>query len=113
MRGNLRSGSNLPMMPPLRLSAELRHQRGPWSLNGGVQWNDSQQRVATNEPPTRSGLDVTADLNWEGEWRGLEVNAFLRLNNLLDRDLRRHTSVLKEYLPLPARGLTAGLRIAF
>lgn len=113
VRGKLLNGGSLPMMPPLRLSAELRHQRGPWSLNGGVQWNASQQRVAMNEPSTHSGLDVTADLNWEGEWRGLDVNAFLRLSNLLDRDLRRHTSVLKEYLPLPARGLTAGLRVAF
>jgi iron complex outermembrane receptor protein len=100
-------------MPPARLSMELQHQRGPWSLNGGAQWTAAQQRVAANEPPTRSALNVTADLNWEGEWFGLGTNLFLRFNNLLDRDLRRHTSVLKEYVPLPARGLAAGIRVAF
>ena len=114
VRGRLQQGGGpLPMMPPVRLSLELRHQRGPWSLNGGTQWTSAQHRVAANEPPTRSGLDVTADCNWEGEWFGLNTNLFLRLNNVLDRDLRRHTSVLKEYVPLPARGLAAGIRIAF
>ena len=114
VRGQLQDGGgNLPMMPPARLSMELQHQRGPWSLNGGAQWTAAQQRVAANEPPTRSALNVTADLNWEGEWFGLGTNLFLRFNNLLDRDLRRHTSVLKEYVPLPARGLAAGIRVAF
>ena len=114
VRGQLQHGGGpLPMMPPARLSLELRHQRGPWSLNGGAQWTAAQQRVATNEPPTRSALNVTADCNWEGEWFGLNTNLFLRFNNALDRDLRRHTSVLKEYVPLPARGLAAGIRVAF
>jgi iron complex outermembrane receptor protein len=114
VRGQLQhDGGPLPMMPPVRLSMELRHQRGPWSLNGGAQWTAAQQRVAANEPPTRSALNVTADCNWEGEWFGLNTNLFLRFNNVLDRDLRRHTSVLKEYVPLPARGLAAGIRVAF
>jgi len=114
VRGQLQHGGGpLPMMPPARLSLELRHQRGPWSLNGGAQWTAAQHRVAANEPPTRSALNVTTDLNWEGEWFGLDTNLFLRFNNVLDRDLRRHTSVLKEYVPLPARGLAAGIRVAF
>ncbi len=114
VRGQLQHGGGpLPMIPPVRLSLELRHQRGPWSLNGGAQWTTAQHRVAANEPPTHSGLDVTADCNWEGEWFGLNTNLFVRFNNVLDRDLRRHTSVLKEYVPLPARGLAAGIRVAF
>ena len=114
VRGQLQHGGGpLPLMPPARLSLELRHQRGPWSLNGGAQWTAAQHRVAANEPPTRSALNVTTDLNWEGEWFGLDTNLFLRFNNVLDRDLRRHTSVLKEYVPLPARGLAAGIRVAF
>lgn len=114
VRGKLRhGGGDLPMMPPLRFSAELRHQRGAWSVNGAAQWSAAQHRVAANEPPTRAALAVTADVNWEGAWLGLTTNVFLRVNNLLDRDLRRHTSVLKEYVPLPARGLAAGIRMAF
>jgi iron complex outermembrane receptor protein len=69
--------------------------------------------VAINEPPTRAALAVTADASWEGEWLGMNTNVFLRVNNLLNRDLRRHTSVLKEYVPLPARGIAAGVRISF
>ncbi len=114
VRGKLQhGGGDLPMMPPLRVSMELRHQRGAWSLNAGAQWSAAQRRVALNEPATRAGLAATLDVNWEGQWLGQTTNVFLRVNNVLDRDLRRHTSVLKEYVPLPARGLAAGVRIAF
>jgi iron complex outermembrane receptor protein len=114
VRGKLQQGGgDLPLMPPMRLTAELQHQRGAWSLNGGVQWSAAQRRVAINEPPTRAALAVTADASWEGEWLGMNTNVFLRVNNLLNRDLRRHTSVLKEYVPLPARGIAAGVRISF
>jgi iron complex outermembrane receptor protein len=38
---------------------------------------------------------------------------FLRGSNLLDEELRRHVSPLKEYVPLPGRSLLLGVRASF
>ncbi len=113
VRGRLKHGNDLPLMPPLRLTAALQHQRGPWSAHLELQWSQRQDRVAAYEPTTRAALATNGDLNWGGTWGGLDTTIFLRVNNLLNRDLRRHTSVLKEYVPLPARGLTVGVRVQF
>jgi iron complex outermembrane receptor protein len=38
---------------------------------------------------------------------------YLRGENLLDEDARRHTSPLKEFAPLPGRSVGAGVRLEF
>ena len=38
---------------------------------------------------------------------------FLRGNNLLDQDMRVHTSYIKDFAPLPGRSIVAGLRADF
>jgi iron complex outermembrane receptor protein len=38
---------------------------------------------------------------------------FLRGNNLLDQDIRVHTSFIKDFAPMPGRSLVAGLRANF
>ena len=38
---------------------------------------------------------------------------FLRASNLLDEEVRRHSSPLKDYLPLPGRSLLLGVRAGF
>ena len=85
-----------------------------WGIIGlDLYWTAAQGRVAAGEPPTGSGLEVDFAVDWGGEWHGMPVSAFMKANNLLDRDLRRHVSPLKEYVPLPGRGVAAGLRLWF
>jgi len=38
---------------------------------------------------------------------------FLRGNNLLDQDMRAHTSFIKDFAPMPGRSVVAGLRANF
>ncbi len=38
---------------------------------------------------------------------------FLRAANLLDEESRRHSSPLKEYVPLPGASLLLGIRAGF
>lgn len=113
MRGTLRTGGPLPQMPPGRLMAGLSRGTGPWNASLDLYWTAAQGRVAAGEPPTGSGLAVDFAVDWGGEWHGMPVSAFMKANNLLDRDLRRHVSPLKEYVPLPGRGVAAGLRLWF
>ena len=41
------------------------------------------------------------------------MDAFLKLNNLLDEDIRLHTSVLKDISPMGGRSAMLGMRIGF
>jgi iron complex outermembrane receptor protein len=47
------------------------------------------------------------------ELHGRVGGDYVRGTNLLDEDLRRHASPLKEYVPLPGRSLMVGLRADF
>ena len=42
-----------------------------------------------------------------------ELLVFLRGTNLADEDARRHTSPLKDIVPLPGRSMHLGLRLDF
>ncbi|MBP6514071.1 MAG: TonB-dependent receptor, partial [Steroidobacteraceae bacterium] len=70
-------------------------------------------RVAAYEDSSAAytllGLDVSYAMQvGRQEWR-----VFLNGSNLLDEEIRQHTSPLKESLPLPGRGVAAGVRMAF
>jgi iron complex outermembrane receptor protein len=113
VRGSLSGGDPLPQMPPARLMAGLSRSSGAWNTRLDLHWTAAQGRVAPGESSTHGGLAVDLALNWAGRWRGLSVSAFIKGSNLLDRDLRRHVSPLKDYVPLPGRGVAAGLRVGF
>lgn len=64
-------------------------------------------------------LDLEAELEFPlYESAGRELHGrvggdYVRGTNLLDEELRRHASPLKEYVPLPGRSLMVGLRADF
>ena len=43
----------------------------------------------------------------------VSTTLFLRGNNLLDQDMRAHTSFIKDFVPMPGRSFVAGLRANF
>lgn len=112
VRGRLDGGGNLPQMPPLRVTAALEYDAGPLHSVLGVAWYDEQDRLADNELPTDSYtlVDFEVSYRWE-RWRP-GVLLFLKASNLLDEEARRHSSPLKDYVPLPGRSLLLGVRLA-
>ena len=113
VRGELDAGGDLPQMPPLRLIAALEYDAGPLHAAVDLQWFDDQDRVAHDELPTEGGTALGAELSYR--WARWEPGMlmFLRGSNLLDEELRRHVSPLKEYVPLPGRSLLLGVRASF
>ncbi len=117
VRAKLDAGGDLPQIPPLRVGAEWRYARNSWSAGLSAHRYSEQKRVAQNELPTDGYTMLSADTSWRvplvisGGTRDLLV--YLRGDNLLDEDARRHTSPLKEFAPLPGRSLGAGLRLEF
>jgi iron complex outermembrane recepter protein len=113
VRGKLSRGGDLPQIPPVRLLAALEYDRGPLHAAVDLQWFDEQTDTARDETPTDGGTLLGAELSYRWETRGPGVLVFLRASNLLDEELRRHSSPLKDYLPLPGRSLLLGIRAGF
>lgn len=105
---------HLPRIAPSRLGAELRWERGPWRASLGAIRYARQDRVARFESETPGYTLVDAHLTWHADTaNGGAWELFLDGSNLLDREARVHTSFLKDYAPLPGRGLAFGVRAFF
>ncbi len=113
VRARLDDGADLPQIPPLRVGVELRYARAQWSAGLTVHCYDGQDRTAANELPTDGYTMLGVDASWRASSAGNRVLIYLRAENLLDEDARRHTSPLKEFAPLPGRSLGAGVRLEF
>ena len=112
VRGRLDRGGNLPQMPPLRVTAALEYDAGPLHSVLGIAWYDEQDRLAANELPTDSYTLVDFEVSYRWERWQPGVLFFLKAGNLLDEEARRHSSPLKDYVPLPGRSLLLGVRLA-
>lgn len=112
VRGKLTQGGDLPEMPPLRVTGMVEYDAGPVHSSLGVSWYDEQDRLAANERPTDgyTMVDFEVSYRWEGWQPG--VLFFAKASNLLDEEARRHSSPLKEFVPLPGRSLTLGVRLS-
>jgi iron complex outermembrane receptor protein len=113
VRAKLDAGGDLPQIPPLRVGAELRYAKNAWSTGVSAHRYSRQDRVSDNELPTAGYTLLGVDASWRLPWNEKAVLVYLRGDNLLDEDARRHTSPLKEFAPLPGRSLGAGVRLEF
>ena len=105
------TGDNLPRIPPQRFGLGLH---GGWnSLDASIDaiFADDQDDVAENELPTEGYTLLNASVSYTFAESGLLL--FLRGSNLLDEDIRQHSSPLKDLVPLPGRSLHFGLRYDF
>ena len=110
-------GHALPQIPPLRIGGELNWSRGPWRVGLESLWHDAQTRLADNELRTDGYNLLAADIAYRHTYRhgagAATMLWFLRGQNLLDEDARRHASPLKDVAPLAGRAVSAGVRVEF
>jgi iron complex outermembrane receptor protein len=104
-------GGDVPQIPPLRLGGELTLQRGPLTSGVSVSWYDRQDKLGPEELPTDGFTLVNLDFSYKLPQRERSVFFYVRGENLLDEDARRHSSPLKDVAPLPGRGIGAGVRV--
>jgi iron complex outermembrane receptor protein len=75
-----------------------------------VEHSFAQDRVAGFETTTRGYTLVNASLSWSPF--GPNGTSFtLSADNLFDVEARRHSSVLKDYAPLPGRDIRLTARV--
>ncbi len=72
-----------------------------------------QNKLAEFELPTNSYNDVSFSANWVFSGAHTENLIFIKINNLLDEEIREHASFIKDISPRPSRSLSTGIRITF
>lgn len=110
---NRDTGEPLPRISPLRLGVGLDYRRGDFGVRLDVNHAFKQDRVAANELPTDGYTLVNAAVTYRLKAQAMNLEAFLKGNNLLDDEARVHTSFLKDIAPLPGRGFLLGMRGTF
>ncbi len=114
VEARFRGGDRIPRIPALRFGTGLEWQRDAWSADIRLTRVTDQNRTANLETPTNGNtvldLGVEYTLPLAGE-RALVL--FVRGNNLLDEEIRRHTSFLKDQAPMPGASGLLGFRCLF
>lgn len=113
IRAKLIQGDDLPRIPPLRLGTEFNYTNERFSASLTAQRYFSQNKIAENETSTKGYTMVDANVNYYVDGIGNDFVVFLKVDNITDIEARVHSSFLKETAPLPARGISFGVRGSF
>ena len=106
------TGTPLPRIAPMRMGVGFDYQFSQFSSNIDFLHGFKQDRVDVNERPTDGYtlMNATASYRFKTDFR---LEAFVKARNLLDQDIREHSSFLKEIAPMGGRSLLVGLRGEF
>jgi iron complex outermembrane receptor protein len=105
---------DMPRIPPLRIGGRLRAFYGNWDAGLLLRHAFEQNDTAPLETETDGYTELKADLGYTFDLdNGVDLTLFARADNLLDEDIRHHTSFLKDLAPLPGRNFTLGARLTF
>lgn len=106
-------GGNLPRIAPGRVGADLTWSLGGWRASLGAVRYAKQDRVAAGEEESAGYTLVDASLAYRWDRAASSYEVFLNGNNLTDQEARPHTSLLREFAPLPGRAVAFGVRVFF
>lgn len=109
---NRDNGEALPRIAPLRLGAGLHYQKASFGARVDVLRAFNQNRTANNELATDGYTDVSALVTYKLPTK-LNIELFAKANNLLNEEIREHTSFLKDIAPQGERSVLIGFRSDF
>ena len=107
------TGLSLPRIPPFHLTTALMLERGAFGARLEGIYAAPQSQLAMNELRTSSYFLVNLSLTYRIKQGPTTMDVFIKGMNLTNEDAREHTSVLKDRVPLPGRGLVAGMKLTF
>ena len=94
-------------------NADLGWSLGGWRASLGAVRYGKQDDVAQNEEPSDGYTLVDAHVAYRWDRPASSWEVFLDGSNLTDEEARPHTSLLRDYAPLPGRGVAFGIRAYF
>ena len=108
------TGGNLPRMSPSRIGGKLTWRDNGWYGDVGATRVFSQNQVAAFEASTPGYTRVDASVRYRWSYAtNRSADFYLLGKNLTNRDIRVHTSFLKDFAPLPGRSLFFGVTAAY
>ncbi|MBC7804015.1 MAG: TonB-dependent receptor [Candidatus Parcubacteria bacterium] len=107
------TGQPLPRISPARIGIGLEYGLNRFTARADLVRASAQNRVAANEFPTDGYTLVNLAFGYNFAFEKAALNAFLKINNLFDKEARSHASFLKEIAPLGGRAAQLGLRASF
>lgn len=112
---DLARGEPLPRLAPLRATVGLAFAQGPWGARIDVRHAARQSRVPSDDVATPAWTIVDASVTRRFVIAGADALWFVKLANLGDQLAFNASSIrtVRELSPLPARSVSAGLRVAF
>jgi iron complex outermembrane receptor protein len=111
---NRDNNNSLPRIPPFRLGGKVELDYGNWNAGVLLRRSYNQNDTAPNELGTDGFTELEADFSYSYDLgNGMLVTAFARANNLLDEEIRHHTSFIKDKAPRPGRNFNIGARVEF
>jgi iron complex outermembrane receptor protein len=108
------SGDDLPRIAPMRIGSHLDALWGDWSARLAWLYAFEQQNVAPDgtQTPSYTLLDLSLGRRIALSNR-VELNLYLRADNLLDDTVRYHTAYNKDEVMQAGRNFTVGARLEF
>ena len=108
------TGDDLARMPPMRIGSRLSWATGNWDSGVELRYAFEQDNTGPEETSTDDYLKLNLDVNYRLDLgNGITAVIFARAENLLDEEIRHHTSFVKEEAALPGRNFTIGARVEF
>lgn len=109
---NRDTGEALPRISPLRIGAGLQYQKERFGARLDVLRAFKQDRTTDNELATDGYTNVSLLATYKLPTT-MNLELFAKANNLLDQEIREHTSFLKDIAPQAGRAVLIGLRADF
>jgi len=114
VRAKLDNNGNIPRTTPQRFGLEYNHRVGSWSFNVTTLYVLRQNKLARLETSTPDYTLVNTNISYHIKVaKRVGVTVFFQGKNLLNEDIRIHTSFLKGFAPRPGRAFIAGIRGEF
>ena len=103
-------GGNLPRISPSRIGGQLTWRAGNWYADGGATHVFKQNQVAAFETATPGFTRIDASVRYRWSFTAnRNADIYVLGKNLSNRDMRVHTSFLKDFAPLPGRSIFVGI----
>jgi iron complex outermembrane receptor protein len=112
VRAEQDNGDDLPRISPLRLGAGIAYEKNNWYARLDVLRAFAQDNIAAHELKTDAYTNVTAFASYQ---LPVEYNLqfFLKGYNLLDQDIRDHSSFMKDKFLRGGRSFLMGIQGEF
>ena len=116
VQGTLPNDKYLPRMPPRRQGIVLNWNNHNISSEISYSYISRQNKAGDNETKTAAYKLLNANINYTyhiDEANHKDIMVFLKMKNLLNEDIRKSTSFLRNFTPEPGREISITTRYQF